>query len=77
MEARENQKRRKQYPAHCLPLRKRNNPNSSGSSNRSDALTVTDANISAMMDNEALYDAHRPSPGAKRVNRLLAQVTYH
>ena len=33
--------------------------------------------ISAMMDNEALYDAHRPGSGAKRVNRLLAQTTSH
>ena len=29
----------------------------------------------AMMSNEALHDAHRPSSGAKRVNRLLPQTT--
>ena len=62
--------------ARRLPRRKRNSPNSS-SSNRSDAFAVTPANMSVMMDNEALYDAHRRSPGAKRVNHLLAQITSH
>ena len=53
MEPRENQKRRKQHPAHCLPLRKRNNPNNSSSSNRSSAVTCT---VTVMVDNEVLYD---------------------
>ena len=57
MGARENQKRRKQHPAHCLPLRKRNNPNnSSSSSNRSSTLAVTRAVATVMVDNEVLYD---------------------
>ena len=79
MGTRENQKRRKQHFACYLPLRTRNNPNnSSGSSgNRSDAFAVMHMDISAMMDNEALCDAHRPSSGAKRVNRMLAQTTSH
>ena len=43
MGAQENQKRRKQHSARCLPLRKRNNPNdrnSSSSSTRSNAVTM-------------------------------------
>ena len=68
--------KRKQHTARRIPPRKRNNPNSS-SSNRSDAFAMMHANMSLMMDNEALYDAHRRSSGVKRVNRLLAHITSH
>ena len=78
MGARENQKRRQQHLAYYFPICKRNNPNNSSSSgNRSDAFAVMLTDISAMMDNEVLYDAHSRSFGAKRVNRLLAQITSH
>ena len=71
MGARNDGEIRKQHTARRLPLRKRNNPNSSN------AFAVMHEIMSVMMDNEALYDAHRRSPGAKRVNRLLVQITSH
>ena len=59
MGARNDGEKRKQHNTRRLPLRKRNNPHSSSSSNRSDAFAVTrvlHTVATVMVDSETLHD---------------------